>query len=275
MRIIIPGGTPAPLARIIAGLLPFLVVLVLAGGGAPPRPVPGTARGGGLELALSIAPGPYFLSELLPARVTLTNHTAHAIWYLEWLGDVHSMPFVKLRGGSAPYYYGVGLPLPHGDIGPFPVLLLPNHTHTEQGLVVVAASGHVTLTALARFYTHDLGPNQSFPPELHPFPPGAASLPILVAPRPPPDRTLRLQRAGNDVHILTPPGARPRLLYQFSLTCGGPLPTPTTGRFATAWVPVPSNPLAIPSCSVPRRWWRIVVGAPGFAITSATYTDGA
>jgi len=273
MRITIPGGTPTPLARIAVGILPFLIVLVLAGGGAPPRPVPGTARGGGLELALSIGSGPYFLSELLPARVTLTNHTAHTIWYVPWFGGARAMNFVERRGGSAPYYYDPDFPM--GHVGGFIGQLPAGRTHTDQGLVMVSASGHVTLSALARFYNNGPTFEGVFPPELHPFPPGAASLPILVAPRPPPNRTLRLQRASNDVHILTPPGARPHPLYVSSFTCGGPSPTPATTSYVLSWHPILGDLLAMPSCDAPHRVWQIFVGAPGFAITSAAYTDGA
>ncbi len=34
---------------------------------------------GGIQLSLRLATGPYFLSELLPVRIALRNHTSHAL----------------------------------------------------------------------------------------------------------------------------------------------------------------------------------------------------
>jgi len=38
-----------------------------------------TGEAGGVQISLQLAPGPYFLSELLPVQIELRNHTGHAL----------------------------------------------------------------------------------------------------------------------------------------------------------------------------------------------------
>jgi hypothetical protein len=77
------------------------------------RPVraPTTVRveASGLEMSMSITPGPYFLSEVLVADMTLTNHTNTTFMLREGL----CYPALRLKqtGGKSPHYT---LPL-HGN----------------------------------------------------------------------------------------------------------------------------------------------------------------
>ncbi|HEY7985047.1 MAG TPA: hypothetical protein VID73_12805 [Ktedonobacterales bacterium] len=82
---------------------------------------------GGLRLTLSIAPGPYFLRELLPVSVSLENHTratAHVDGGAS-TGGCDGAFAVTQDGGDAPTYQLPAASFPYSCPGPLPTDLAP------------------------------------------------------------------------------------------------------------------------------------------------------
>jgi hypothetical protein len=227
---------------------------------------------GGLQMALRVPPGPYFLSELLPVHVSLHNHSGHAIWYDGYPSPVpgKSALFVTVTGGAPPLF---DLPWHAPFHGPRPPLgtLNAGETLSMDFLVPLTASGAVTLTARGRLLASVVERASVITTtEWHPVPTGWPAVVLHVAAQAPPERILHLHRRGAQVMVTAAQGALPLLLYQDLVTCTGPGQTKTMIG-TDDWQPLPADGLREPDCPGTQKHWQVMVSAPGFAIASARY----
>lgn len=80
----------------------------------------------------------------------------------------------------------------------------------------------------------------------------------------PANRTLSLHEIGPVLVVGAPLRVRPHLLYVYNVSCVG------TGSGNYSWDPIPSGVVYDPGCPGPNEQWSVAVGAPGYAIASAT-----
>jgi hypothetical protein len=239
-------------------------------------------QAGGLEATLDVLiGGPYFLSELLPVDVSLTNHTQQTVMLA---GDDRDREvdlcfsaalMVQITTGSAPSF-----PLPSlaysCDLLAVQIQVKPGQTITVHQYLPLTKSNAVTLT---------MGPFTDYPPappaydftgplkDHWPNLPGPLaghwpSIQIQVNPQVPQDRALTLQQQQGQVTITIPAGARGHLLYMQSVTCGGE--SASYGNGAGPWAPLLTSVLHEPTCPYPHPQWGYAVSAPGYAIVSGS-----
>lgn len=286
------GGRPRRGKRaihLLNTLAAVLVVSLLIGGSivlftnrqsttAGPVGAPTTVQveASGLKMSMSITPGPYFLSEVLVADMTLTNHTNTTFMLQEGL----CFPALRLEqtGGESPHYT---LPL-HGNVaflgcnereGP----LKPGQTITNQQYELLTSSGQVTLTTTAKFVKDvvikvikpgfgpvDVHGNTPVSNPLGYWP----SLQIQVASHIPSDRLFSLHLQGSQVHINAPPVLH--LLYQYIVSCDSYNVTIDTGNWS--WEPISTRVLRIPGLDCPGNVrWQYAVSAAGYAVVAGKY----
>ncbi len=269
--------------HLINTLAAVLVVGLLIGGSivlftnrpqsttAGPVGTPVTVRveAGGLEMSLSVTPGPYFLSELVVADMSLTNHS-HTTFMLR---GKESLCFPALRlyqiGGEGPHYT---LPL-HGN----PVFFgcnasdsqfEPGQTITNQQYEPLTSSGHVILTAQAQFLKTEGGGLTYGPSPLDGHWP---SLQIQVASHVPSDRLFSLHLKGSQVVVDAPPNLH--LVYRFIESCVGDGPSPDVGSLT--WDPISTRILNVPGnlvgCPAKDVRWQYAVSVAGYAIVAGKY----
>lgn len=258
----------------------LLLSLCAARGETIPPPV-ATVRAAGLQMSLRIAPGPYFLGQLVHVRAALTNQGRKGVWVLgdrTWgktpVGGRSALN-VLLSGGSAPTYHLPFFPGFGGGGVILPERLDPGQRIVMDFLVTLTASGRVTLLATAEFYRPRPGGSFAFDQLPSPFPHGAPSLQISVSPRAPATRVLLLRKTRDGLRVVSPPNTHPNVLYAWFFQCTAP-PSSTSGLRASAegpddWQPLPTDVIFQPACA--PGWtllWRVMVGAPGYAITSAS-----
>lgn len=262
-------------------LVALLVVSMLVGGaivlftnlsqsrtaGPVGRPVIAHAEIDGLEMSMSVTPGPYFLSELISADMSITNHTNTTFM----LGGVQETtpcgPALSLSqtGGESPHYT---IPL-HGDFAifcphiPYATPFKPGQTITIQQYAPLTSSGHATLTATARWAKTE-STNFSIPLDEHEL-----SLPIQVASYIPLDRLIQLHPKGSQVLIDAPSSVH--LVYGFIETCDGN----STGSIV--WEPISTHVLSTPGnltgCPTNDMRWQYAVSAAGYAIAAGKYPE--
>ena len=292
-------------ALIIAALLGSTLLLLRSRVPSPesnPKPTPsigpiGTpvkveSQAGGLDMTMQITPGPYFLSEMLEADLTLTNHSQSTYW-LEgtWdnppgIPDDHChLPFkVVMSGGgsmddtqlehnltAAISCYGT----------PGTTQVLPNQTLSISQYLALTSSGHVTLQVQGAFQTATLGQDgvihivsTSGPLDGH-WP----SLRIPVQAQIPAQRLITLHAQPSQVVVDAPAAARGRLLYLSAYDCVDRNSSQHGG--GGYWIKLPETVIEKPQCgySVMNGTptydtfvrWVYVVGAPGYSIVSGTY----
>jgi hypothetical protein len=236
-----------------------------------------TVRAGGLQVSLYLPRGPFFLGELLPVTVSLSNHSAKAIGYLGAPTAIACIPALRadLTGGSPPLYTLPAMLLPHC---PAPLLrrLGAGQTLIMHLLVPLTASGRVTLAAHAMFASVTRGGSGTLTISSGPGPFMARwpSMTITVAPQAPPDRAIHLFHVGpldlpfphvhSQVFVAAPRDAASHVLYQSSATCTG------MGEGTLYWQPLRSTVIHEPGCGSDETW-TIMVSAPGYAIAGGTY----
>ncbi len=243
--------------------------------GAVGTPVTAHVQAGGLEFSMRITPGPYFLSELFVADLSLTNHTQKT-FTLEGssvAGGCGAALFLDMTGGSAPDYT-----LPVDDVHSCPLLqtqLKPGETLTIHQFSALSSSGDIRLTPGANFLHTQVGPDgtRSTTFGTSPLDGHWPSLKIHVASRVPSDRKLSLQQEGTQVQISAPASARSHLYYIYNVTCdafqGG-----TVGTGNSAWEPISTTILHQPDCGDYGNQtirWSYAVSAPGYAIASGQH----
>jgi len=219
---------------------------------------------GGLEMSLSVTPGPYFLSELVLANMSLTNHS-HTTFIVQSVCG-HALQLAQ-TGGESPYYT---LPL-HGN----PVFfgcnsrgttLEPGQTITNQQYEPLTSSGHVILTAKAQFLKTEGGGITKVPSPLDGHWP---SLQIQVASHIPSDRLFSLHLKGSQVLVDAPPNLH--LVYQFIESCVGD----GLDVGSLTWDPISTRVLNVPGyilgCPAKDVRWQYAVSAAGYAIVAGKY----
>lgn len=229
---------------------------------------------GGLVLSLRVAPGPYFLSELLATEMVLANHSQTTY-------DVGGTPAavanncnqtmsLEVTGGGAPHF----TPGVRG-IGYCPFLkstLKPGQTWTIVQMLPIMASGTITLTAQSGFLqiekhadgssymTEGDGPFAGRWPAIH----------LSVASTIPAGRRLALHALGSDRVVVTGPlGAITHLYTVYDVTCHSGQSYTEAPDFA--WGPVTGNVLVRAECPGNDVVWKYSIGAPGYAIASGAY----
>jgi hypothetical protein len=280
------GGKPGRRKRamhLINTLAAVLVVGLLIGGsialftnrsqsttaGPVGTPVTVHVEAGGLEMSLSVTPGPYFLSELILANMSLTNHS-HTTFMLR---GKESLCFPALRlsqaGGENPHYT---IPL-HGEIVDYGCFggnstLEPGQTITNQQYEPLTSSGLVTLSAQAQFLKTE-GEGLTYGPG--PLDGHWPSLQIQVASHVPSDRLFSLHLKGSQVFVDAPPNLH--LVYRFIESCVGDGPGIDVGSLT--WDPISTRILNVPGnivgCPAKDVRWQYAVSAAGYAIVAGKY----
>lgn len=165
--------------RAINALVAVVMVSALIGGavllftqcmnslaGPVGTPVRVGVKWNGLEMSMSVTPGPYFLGELLGVDLSLTNHT-HQTLTLAGVTSPRGLCFptafsVQVSGGSPhyalftmPVQFIMSCPARREGIGP---TLAPGQTVTGHFYEPLTDSGDVTLTGEAFFYQVAINP---------------------------------------------------------------------------------------------------------------------
>ena len=221
-----------------------------------PGPV-ATTQAGGLEASLHVLiGGPYFLSELLPVDVSLTNHTTKTLV----LGGTNapatlcfkSALMVQIMGGGDPSYT-----LPNLDIAcALPAIateVKPGQTMMIHQYVPLTKSGEIALTMQE--------------PTVDAFNGHWPTIHMQVSPQIPPGRTLSLQKQPGEIVINAPAGTQPHLLYMQNIDCPPYYGSPET---RDGWTPLAGTILREPTCPAPHPHWSYIVSAPGYAIASGS-----
>ena len=282
-------GTSSPWGVRLLVALPMLMLFWASScaplGGAPISPtvaVLSTAtatapraqtQAGGLDATLQVLiTGPFFLRELLPVDVSLTNHTEQAVVLLGLSTTANrchdSALMARLTAGSDPSFAFPPLALGMSCTQEaYLTRVLPGETLTIHQYMPLTRSGTVTLS----MQSASLGtPTNPLPPNTPaPFPPLDGHWPSIqfhVQPQVPQDRALGLQEQPGHVLIETPASAQPSLLAMQALLCDQPLYL----RSDAQWTPQASNVLEEPTCPSAHPQWVYIVSAPGYAIVSGS-----
>jgi hypothetical protein len=216
--------------------------------------------------------GPYFLGELLPVDVSLTNHTQQAVQLLEsrMTADLchDSALMARLSGGSDPSVTFPPIPIEYGCNNVlYTSQLKPGETLTILQYVPLTRSGAVTLSMQsARDCTPAVPPCLSATPIPYlPLDSHWPSVQLQVQPQVPLERTLTLHEQPSRVLIDAPAGAQGHLLAMQGASC--PLNIVLNGA---RWWPLTTTVLEEPTCPTAPLIWGYIVSAPGYAIVSGS-----
>lgn len=226
----------------------------------------------GVELALHIAVnGPYFLSELLPVDVTLTNYAGPSLTLngAPVPSPCGSALWFITTGGGAPHYT-----LPNAQTHSCPAamggLILPTgRSLTIHFMLPLADSGSITLTGQTSFMvvTPQSAGGQSITFTEGPFAGHWPSLHINVSSQVPANRkALSLRVAEPNILVSAPPALRSQLVYIWNIACNEGGGTMITGNYA--WEALKTEKINDQWCSGTNRIWTVSVGAPGYSIVS-------
>lgn len=291
------------IVRLINGLVAMLVIGAIIGASVllfthhtssitaiPQLPAGSSATSGltvvasstadGLTMSLAITPGPYFLSEMLTVKVTLTNHSQKNAY-------PGGLPF---SGDPCGYYPGVEIaytgnpqfPIPiafdHScpPIPPRPATLKPGQTMSFLGYIPLQQSGQLTLTSPANFYTGPASQNNFPAPTsiLDPFGSQGLVARISVSPTLPADRRIPFKVQGDSVIVKAPLSARGPLLYAYSIGCqddnndGG-----STGSGNFSWDTLTNATVHRPGCPGKNLQWSFAFAIPGYAVAVGRDND--
>lgn len=254
-------------------------------------PVTIRSQAGGMEMTMQITPGPYFLSEMLAADLSLTNHSQttfllQGTWDNPGIVDDHChLPLkVVMKGGDSPRdtLLERNLAAAFSCYGtPGTTQLLPNQTITICQYLALTSSGRIALTVQGTFQKPALGQDGvvhivSAP---GPFDGHWPSLQIAVQAQMPSQRLISLQAQAAQVIVDAPPAARGHLLYMSVYDCVDGRSTQHGG--SGYWINLTTMVIEKPQCGfsvsngtpTPATFvhWVYVVGAPGYSIVSGTY----
>lgn len=270
----IPTKQARKSTRLVANLLAAVVVIGLILGswalfrvhpissGTPasssisePGPV-ARVQVGGLEASMHVLiGGPYFLSELLPIDVSLTNHT-HQPVVLDGVNHTADLCFssalmVQVTAGGNPSYT-----FPRLDVActqpAFFTEVKPGQTITIHQYIPLTRSRAVTLT---------MGPSTSY--RADPLNGRWPTVHIQVNPQVPQNRVLSLQSRQRQVVIGIPAGAKAHLLYMQTMSCERYFDSS-----GSRWTPLATTVLHEPACPTTHPHWEYIVSAPGYPIVS-------
>ena len=217
----------------------------------------------GLSASISITPGPYFLSELLAADITLTNHsqTTYEIAGANSCDPTLWLNLTPLSAGARhytlppTYFFSCALRTSQ---------LKPGQTFSIHVYIALTDSGTVQLTENAQFLvtktTADGISTTSGPDPLKGHWP---TMHIPVSTHIPANRAISLRQQGSKLLVIAPPAARAHLFYLYNVICSN------TSGADDYWEPV-STTIQEPQCGKNVRW-TYAVGAPGYAIATKSY----
>ncbi|MDQ2906253.1 MAG: hypothetical protein M3Y81_22255 [Chloroflexota bacterium] len=233
--------------------------------GAPvSMPVLAHTEVNGLETTLSITPGPYFLSELLPVAITLTNHSQHSLMLggAPALNTCNGAFSATITGGKEPHYDLPGNNFAMSCPGGMSELDM-NKSLSVHGYIPLTRSSTVAITIEARVFTITQNQNGTINTQgSSPLDEHWPSIAIIVAPQIPSDRQLSLQAQGNNVIVNAPGSVRPHLVYFYTVNCSHGSGT------NDGWDPLKTTILQEPYCDDLIRQWIYAVSAPGYAIAA-------
>lgn len=216
--------------------------------------------------------GPYFLRELLPVDVSLTNHTQQAVQLLEPRipADLchDSALMARLTAGSDPAVVFPPSPIGVGCTNELRTTQLqPAETLTIHQYVPLTRSGAVTLSMQSARLCTPASPlcSSATPYPYLPLDGHWPTVQLQVQPQVPPDRALTLQEQPGRVLIDAPAGAQAQLLAMQSMSCDRYLAV--TGA---RWTPLATNVLEEATCPTAHPTWVYIVSAPGYAIVSGS-----
>src|SRR5919202_6646113 len=223
----------------------FVFIDPFSGAPAMGPPVAAVVRAGGVAMSVRVPPGPYFLSELLPVDVALSNHSRAPLT----LGGAAvpspcgSALGAWLTGGTAPHFV-LRASTTHGcpAFAGGTTKVAPGHTLTIHQWLPLTASGHLTLMAGAHFLKVSMAPGggQAITTGVNPLGGRWPSLVLPVAPTVPAGRTLTLIQIGPAVFVRVPLRLRSQLRYLYGVSCRDPQGTGRTGSGNFAWQPLAS-----------------------------------
>ncbi|HVB26147.1 MAG TPA: hypothetical protein VNG51_29680 [Ktedonobacteraceae bacterium] len=238
--------------------------------------VTAVSTAGGVEASLTIIGGPYFLSELLQVDITLTNHS-HTTFLLQ--GVPASNPCDQaiwvnytLTGANTAHY---SVPASGGMSCPFMMSQFkPGQTIVIRQYIPLTDSGNILLSEEARFLVTKSTPNQgkSITDGPSPLDGRWPSLHINVASRVPSNRVITLHRVGSKVFVNAPAAVRSRLLYLYSVGCQDLHDPGNTASGNFSWTSTGTT-IGVPGCPGKNVRWMYAVSAPGYAITTGSYTS--
>lgn len=226
----------------------------------------------GLEMSMSVTPGPYFLGELVAVDLSLTNRT-HPTLILSGAIVPNVCNFSALlarqTGGTSPHYIPYGTPVltiyscPILRINSGP-MLFAGKTVTAHTYVLLTSSDDVTLTGEASFYLSGEKPQRGPGPLAGHLP----TLLIHVTPQVPANRMLSLQQENNAVVVHALLGLH--LLDQVYLICQDSAHHPwASGIGHTNWEMLSTNVLRRPDCAgtgLIVSQWNYAIGAVGYEV---------
>src|SRR5216683_78616 len=203
-------------------------------GGAIGTPVTLRAQAAGLEITMRITPGPYFLSEMLAADLSLANHS-QTTYLLQGTPNMpgqrpdtcHPPLTIAILGGEGPSDTALRSALAdiascwNGPGSEGTVQLQPGQTIMVHQYLALTSSGHLTLTARGTFQKIVLGQDGvvHIVPASGPLDGRWPALQVSVARQVPSARSISLQRQGLQVHVDAPPAIRDQLLYMSVFIC--------------------------------------------------------
>jgi hypothetical protein len=225
---------------------------------------------GGFEMSFSLMPGPYFLSELLAAQISLTNHTDKTAYVgLPFGGSACGyVTGIQVTGEDNPQFV---IPIPTVHSCPFSIndtAIKPGQTLTVVKYLPLTNSGHLTLTAETEFYSSAFQPPYQFPKQIgSPLDGHWPTMSINVTSKIPAGRTISYHRVGSRIFIDAP---RP-VQYLYSVYCydfnndGG-----TTGTGDYGWESLTKNVVGEPGCPGKNVHWAFAFGLPGYGIVQGS-----
>lgn len=247
-------------------------------------PYPGTrpanmvtvfSEAGGFEMTLSLTPGPYFLSELLAADISLTNHTDKTAYVgIPFVGsDGGYVTGIQVTGGGAPEY-SISIATDHPSPGfNNTTPIKAGQTLTVRKYLPLTNSGHLTLTAETTFYSSTAQSQNRFPKQItSPLDGHWPSVQIGVAAKVPANRTLSYQRVGTRVFINAPTDAQHLLQYLYGVFCSDYTDQGGTGSGNYGWQALQKNVVGEPGCPGKNVKWTFAFGLPGYAIAQGSVT---
>jgi hypothetical protein len=255
---------------------------VTIGVGTASRPVTTQVTSNGLELTMSVTPGPYFLSELIAVDMSLTNQTQATIHLQS--GNGLNQEFMcdpplraTLTGGSIPKFSLWSSQTPIMVACTTALLqtsLTPGQTITTRQFVALTVSGQNALTVELS------SPGFAETSLKDAFKANPLSMQLNVMASVPDDRNvLSLQRSGSAVQVTVSSSANLQLLDTSFITCqltlGGVTQLePRAGSIEWASLPMhtlnapDSSWLKDPETSCEKPQWIFDVGAVGYAIVT-------
>jgi hypothetical protein len=244
-------------------------------GTQPGNMVTAFSEAGGFEMTLSLTPGPYFLSELLAADISLTNHTDKMAYVgIPFVGsDGGYVTGIQVTGGGAPEYI-----IPIAIVHPSPGFvnnapMKPGQTLTVRKYLPLTNSGHLTLTAETEFFASTREPQNLFPKQISsPLDGHWPSMQIEVAPKVPANHMISYHRVGTRVFIDAPTDARYLLQYLYGVSCSDYTGQGGTGSGNYGWEALQKNVVGEPGCPGKNVQWTFAFGLPGYAIVQGSAT---